>query len=91
MTKMMINLIPKPPRGETLERLRNAQVAVLKLLVYRLRIENKGQRKLIEAHEKYFNFMERRYPVEKWPKEERGSAQPTMEEKKAYTKALLED
>jgi len=60
-----INLIPKPQRAETIERLRTAQVGAYKLLVYRLREENKAQGKLIEAYGKYFDFMERRYPVKR--------------------------
>jgi len=63
MTRMRINLMPRPPRAETIERLRNAQVAAYKLLVYRLRRENKVQGKLIEIYGKYFDFMERKYPV----------------------------
>lgn len=65
MIKMEINLMPKPPKEETIERLRNAQVAAYKLLVYRLRAENEAQKKLIDMYGKYFDFMGRRYPVEK--------------------------
>jgi hypothetical protein len=60
-----INLMPRPPRPETIERLRTAQVGAYKLLVYCLKKENEAQGKLIEAYGKYFDFMERRYPVEK--------------------------
>jgi hypothetical protein len=60
-----INLMPRPERPETLERLRNAQVGAYKSLVYSLRKENEAQRELIEMYRKYFDFMERRYPMER--------------------------
>lgn len=65
MTEMRINLMPRPPRPETLKRLRIAQVGALKSLVYHLRKENEAQGKLLEAYKRYFDFMERRYPVGK--------------------------
>jgi len=58
-----INLMPRPPRAETVERLRNVQVGAYKFFVYHLKKENEAQRELIEMYRKYFDFMERRYPA----------------------------
>ena len=72
MIPIRINLMPRPERRETLERLRNAQVGAYKSLVYRLREENEARKKLIKTQEKlietyriYFDFMEQRYYAEK--------------------------
>jgi len=98
MTKMRINLMPRPPRAETIERMKKALIGAYKVYIYYLKNENEArkeeneaQAKLIEMYRTYFDLMERRYPVERWPKSESGSAQPTMEERKAYAKSLLEE
>ncbi len=63
MTRMRINLIPKPPKPATMERLRNKVMGGYVLLVYHLNERVSRDKKLIEMYEKYFDFMERRYPV----------------------------
>lgn len=55
---MKINLIPKPIRKETVERLRIAQCAFLKIALYHAKREIELQDKLIEVYAAYFNFME---------------------------------
>lgn len=55
-----INLITKISTPETIERLQNAKMGALKLVVFHLKNENKLQEKLIRGYREYFNFMERR-------------------------------
>ena len=57
---MHINLMPKPERPETIERLRNAQAGAFKMAIYYLKRENKAQQKLIDAYERYVAFIEHR-------------------------------
>ena len=55
-----INLIPKVPIPETIERLKYAQLGAFKLVIFHLKNENKLQEKLIGAYRMYSDFMERR-------------------------------
>lgn len=57
---MHINLMPKPERPETIERLRAAQVGAFKLTIHYLRRENEAQKRLIEAYGRYVAFIEHR-------------------------------
>jgi len=56
--KMKINLIPKPIRKETVDKLKIANFAFLKLALHHAKLEIAAQDKLIKIYKAYFDFME---------------------------------